>query len=152
MTADYRIKETLTLRIQRQYCLNSDIDPVESVILKHDLAHPLPIGFWVHRWFSEQHFPTSRIDLQLLVKGVVPQELHILPVSDDPVLHGLSYLEEISVLCGFVSDHDILDNGVCVYTFFRSENWPADDGRKDWPCETHSVRSVVSRRVLPSNR
>ena len=37
--------------------------------------------------------------------------LHVLPVFHDAMLHGLSDLEEVAVLGGLITDHDILDNG-----------------------------------------
>ena len=132
-----------TLRIERQHGLNSHIYALEPILLKHDLHHPLPIDLWVHRWFSEQHFPPARVDFEFLVKGVIPEMFHVFPVPDDTVFHRLGYLKVVAVLCSLVADHDVFDH--CrTNTFFSTQDWTADDGGKDY--RVRLIR-MVSRHV-----
>lgn len=99
----------LTLSIQCEHGLNSDVDPSEPILLEHDLAHPQSIALRVHWRFGQQHLPPLGIHLQLLVECVVPQMLHVLPVLDDTVFHRMGNLEERTVFRGFVTDHEVFD-------------------------------------------
>lgn len=116
-----------TLRIKRKHSLNCDIHPSKSILLKHDLRHPLPICLWVHRRLGKKYLASLRIDAKFLIESIVPQNLHVLPITNDTMLHGLGDLEVVAVLGGLVADHDVLDDGG-PYTFFSTENGATDDG------------------------
>ena len=118
-----------TLRIERQHGLDGNIDPLEPILLKHNLAHALSVHLWIHGWFGEKDLSASGIDFELFVKGVVPEMLHVLPVAYDTVLHWLGYLKVVSIGCGLVADHDILDH--CgADALFSAQYGATDDGRE----------------------
>merc|ERR1712154_12958 len=54
---------------------------VES--LKHDLSHLLMVGLRVKGSFSKEDGLFLRSNTELIVEGVVPDLLHIIPVGDD---------------------------------------------------------------------
>merc|ERR1712021_248485 len=60
---------------------------------KHDLSHLLPVGFGVEGSLSQEDGLLLRSHSQLVVEGVVPDLLHIVPVGDDTVLHGVLQCE-----------------------------------------------------------
>ena len=115
---------------------------MEPILLKHDLHHPLPVGLWVHRRFGEQYFSPARVDFEFIVKGVIPEVFHVFPVPDDTMFHRLGYLEVVAVLCGVVTDHDVLDH--CrADTLFSTQDWTADDGGKDYGIRLFRVVSHI---------
>ena len=126
-------KETRTLRIQRQHRLDRDIHALEAILLKHDLAHPLPVDLRVHGGLREEDLTACGVDAQLLLEGVVPEVLHVFPVAHDAVLHRLGDLQEVARLRGLVADHDVLDDeSACrPYAFLCAQNRPPDDGGED---------------------
>lgn len=57
--------------------------------------------------------------------------LHVIPLLNDAVLHGIGDLEHGPSRCGLVTTHDILDDDVIVAApLFGSQNRSADDGGK----------------------
>ena len=52
--------------------MDRDVHPAEAVLLKHHLGHALSVDLGVHGRFGEKHLLSLGIDLELLVKGVVP--------------------------------------------------------------------------------
>lgn len=81
------ISDELTLRVQRQHGLNRHVDAAKVVALQHDLAHLLAVLERVHGRLREEDLAPGRVDLHLLVEGVVPQMLHIIPLLHDAVFH-----------------------------------------------------------------
>merc|ERR1712121_233935 len=57
--------------------------------LEHDLGHLLPVGLGVKRSLSEQDRLLLRGHTELVVEGVMPDLLHVIPVGDDSMLHGV---------------------------------------------------------------
>merc|ERR1719474_2287424 len=55
--------------------------------LKHNLSHLLTVGFGVKGSFSKKDRLLLRGNTQLIVEGVVPDLLHIIPVGDDSMLN-----------------------------------------------------------------
>merc|ERR1719308_755470 len=92
--------------------------------LKHDLGHLLPVGLGVERSLSEEDGLLLRGHTELVVHGVVPDLLHVIPVGDDSVLHGvlegedtplgLSLVTYIGILLSH-TDHDTLVPGAANY-------------------------------------
>ena len=105
-------KKKRTLRIEREHGLNGDVHPLKSVLLEHDLTHPLPVRLGVHRWLGEQHLAPPRVDTELLRERVIPQVLHVLPIPHDPVLHRLRDLQVVPQRRRLVAHHDVLDDRV----------------------------------------
>lgn len=63
----------MTLSIEGEHSLNSDVDTTKLIVLKHDLAHFLPVLGRIHRRFGEEDLLAGSLDLELLLKGVIPE-------------------------------------------------------------------------------
>ena len=48
------------------------------------------------------------VDFQLLIEGVVPDMQHVVPVPDNPVLHGVVDLQHGAQLTSLVTHHQVL--------------------------------------------
>jgi hypothetical protein len=120
------------LSVKSQHGLNRDIHSTKAVFLEHNLSHLLAVLDRVHRRLGEENLPSRRVNPQLLLKGVVPEDLHVVPVLDDTVLHRLSELEVGTVLRCEVADHDVLDRGGFgrVTTLLGTEDRATDDRRE----------------------
>ena len=77
----------LTRCIERQHGLDVDIHGRDVEGLKHDLGHALTVGFGVKGSFSEEDRVLLRCNTELVVEGVVPDLLHIVPVGDNSVFN-----------------------------------------------------------------
>ena len=106
--------------IQGQDSLDGDVESGAVEGLEHDLSHLLSVGLGVEGSFSQQGRVFLRGDTELVVEGVMPDLLHIIPVGDDSVLDGVFQGEDTSLALGFVSnigvlvshtDHDALMSG-----------------------------------------
>jgi hypothetical protein len=107
--------------------LDSDVHGWGVESLKHDLSHFLTVSLWVEWGLSEENRVFLRSNTKLIVEGVVPDLLHIVPVSDDTVLDwvlegqdttlGLSLITDVGVLLTH-TDHNTL------------VAWATNDGRK----------------------
>lgn len=128
-TASVKLREQLTLRVQGQDGLDGNVNTSESVSIKHDLAHLLPVLERVHRRLCQEDLLALRIHLELLKKSIIPEVLHVIPLLDDAVLHGIADLKHRSGGGGLVTAHDVLDHQVAVRLLLGPEDWPTDDGR-----------------------
>ena len=96
--------------------------------LEHNLGHALPVGLGVQRGLSEEDGVLLRGATELVVKGVVPDLLHVVPVGDDPVLDGVLEGEDTTLDLGLVSDVSVLlvhadhDTGVLRASDNRGED------------------------------
>lgn len=69
----------------------------------------LPVLGGVHGRLRQQDLAVAGVDVELLrAEGVVPQVLHVVPVPDDAVLHGVVDLQHGAQLAGFISHHQVL--------------------------------------------
>merc|ERR1711970_575364 len=55
--------------------------------LKHNLSHLLTVSLWVEGSLSQKDGLFLRGNTEFIVEGVVPDLFHIIPVSDDSMLH-----------------------------------------------------------------
>merc|ERR1711930_24613 len=88
--------------------------------LEHDLGHLFTVSFWVEGSFSQKDGLLLWCNTEFIVEGVMPDFLHIIPVSDDSVLNwvfqgkdtslGLSFISNIGILLSH-TDHDTLVAG-----------------------------------------
>merc|ERR1719217_2051731 len=76
--------------------------------LEHDLGHLLTVSFGVEGSLSEEDGLFLRGNTELIVEGVVPDLLHIIPVGDDSVFNGVLEGEDTSLGLGFISNIGIL--------------------------------------------
>merc|ERR1740128_860543 len=121
--------------IQGEDSLDGDIHGGHVEGLKHDLGHLLTVSLGVEGSLSQQDGLFLRGNTELIVEGVVPDLLHIIPVGDDSVLNGVLESEDTSLGLSLISnigillshtDHDSLVTGT------------ANNGRED------STGSVIS--------
>merc|ERR1712236_82343 len=64
--------------------------------LKHNLGHLLTVGLGVEGSLSKEDRLFLRGNTELIVEGVVPDLLHIIPVGDDSMLNGVFEGEDTS--------------------------------------------------------
>jgi len=124
-----------TRSIQGQDGLDVDIHSWDVEGLEHDLGHAFTVGLWVQRSLSQQDWVFLRSNTQLVVEGVVPDLLHIIPVGDDTVLNWVLQGENTSLGLGLISDVGIL----LVHADHDSRVlWSTNDGRED------GTRSIIT--------
>jgi hypothetical protein len=146
-----RAPQRRTLSVESQDGLDGNVDSSKLVVLKHDLAHLLAILGGVHWRLGEEYLAAGSVHLELLLESVVPEVLHVVPVLDNTVLHGLSELQVGAVLGGEIADHDVgdvlsLGGGAAL---LGTKDGTSDDGREDMGGEICSVKSwsvVLSER------
>jgi hypothetical protein len=123
-----------TLSVEGEDGLNGNIDAFKAIVLKHDLAHALSVLDGVHGGFGEENLAAPGIDAEALVKGVVPESVHVLPVAYDAVLERLAHLEVSSEGRGLVAAHDVLDldtsQGRGIAPLLGSQDRSPDNGGK----------------------
>merc|ERR1719495_2347125 len=76
--------------------------------LKHDLGHLLTVSLGVEGSFSKEDRLLLRGNTELIVEGVVPDLLHVIPVSDDSMLYGVLEGKDTSLGLGLISYIGIL--------------------------------------------
>ena len=84
--------------------LDGDIHGRHVEGLKHDLGHLLPVGLGVEGSLSEQDGLLLGSHAELIVEGVMPDLLHVIPVGDDAVLNWVLQGEDTSLGLGLVSN------------------------------------------------
>ena len=77
----------LTLGVQGKNSLDGYVDASEVVLFEHDINHPFSVPEWVHRWFGQEDFAAVSVYFHLLVEGVIPEMLHVIPSLYDAILH-----------------------------------------------------------------
>jgi len=96
--------------------------------LKDDLDELLSVGLGVKGSLGVEMRGLIRRDSQLVVEGVVPHFLHVVPRGDDTVLNGVLQGEDTSLGLGLVADVGVL---VAHTDHDGDMARTADDGRKD---------------------
>ena len=76
--------------------------------LEHDLSHLLTVGLGVKRGLGQKNGVLLRGNTELIVEGVVPDLLHIVPVGDNTVLDGVLQGEDTSLGLGLISNERVL--------------------------------------------
>ena len=76
--------------------------------LKHDLSHLLPVGLGVEGSLSQEDGVLLGGHTQLIVEGVMPDLLHVVPVGDDSMLDGVLEGEDTPLGLGLVSNIGVL--------------------------------------------
>ncbi|KFP29797.1 hypothetical protein N325_12372, partial [Colius striatus] len=89
--------------VQGQHSLDGHVHGGDVEGLKHDLGHLFTVGFGVKGGLSEQGGVLLRGHTQLIVEGVVPDLLHVIPVCDDAVFNGVLQGQDTSLALGFIS-------------------------------------------------
>merc|ERR1712153_175682 len=76
--------------------------------LEHDLGHLLTVSLGVEGSLSQEDGLFLRGNTELIVEGVVPDLLHIIPVGDDSVLNGVLESKDTSLGLCLISNIGIL--------------------------------------------
>ena len=84
--------------------LDVDVHGRDVEGLEHDLCHTFTIGLGVLGGLSEENRVGLGGNTKLIVEGVVPDLLHIVPVGNDTVLNGVLKGEDTTLGLGFVTD------------------------------------------------
>merc|ERR1712212_940821 len=98
--------------------------------LKHDLGHLFPVGLGVQWGLSQEDGLLLWGNAELIVEGVMPDLLHVIPVGDDAVLNGVLQGEDTSLGLSLITDIGVLLTHTDHDTLVP---WAADDGWEDSP-------------------
>merc|ERR1711917_197491 len=119
-----------TRGIKGKDSLNSNIHSWHVEGLKHDLGHLFSVSLWVQGCLSEKNWLFLRGNTELIVEGVMPDLLHIIPVGDDTMLNWVLQGEDTPLGLGLVSNIGVLlshtDHDSLV-------PWATNNGREDSP-------------------
>merc|ERR1712098_589741 len=116
--------------VQGEHSLDSNIHGGAVEGLEHDLGHLLPVGLGVEGSLSEQDGLLLGSNTQLVVEGVVPDLLHVIPVGDDSMLHGVLEGEDTPLGLGLVTNIGILLSHTDHHTLVPGA---ANNGGEDSP-------------------
>merc|ERR1711920_188199 len=97
-----------TRGIEGEDSLDSNIHGGHVEGLEHDLSHLLTVSLGVEGSLSQEDGLLLGGNTELIVEGVMPDLLHIIPVGDDTVLNGVLQGEDTSLGLGFISNIGIL--------------------------------------------
>merc|ERR1712098_879684 len=115
--------------------LDGDIHGGHVEGLEHDLGHLLTVSLGVEGSLSKKDRLLLRGNTEFIVEGVVPDLLHVIPVSDDSVLNGVLEGKDASLGLGLISNIGILLSHTNHHTLVAGAN---NNGGKD------SSGSVIS--------
>merc|ERR1711933_454070 len=88
--------------------LDGDVHGGHVEGLEHDLGHLLTVSLGVEGSLSQEDGLFLGGNTELIVEGVMPDLLHVIPVGDNTVLNGVLQGEDTSLGLGFVSNIGIL--------------------------------------------
>merc|ERR1712179_735792 len=103
--------------------------------VEDDLDELLPVGFGVEGSLGVEMRGLVRGDSQLVVEGVMPDLLHVVPVGHDAVLNGVFQREDTSLGLSLVTDVGVL---VAHAHHDRDVTGTSNNGRED------GARSVIA--------
>merc|ERR1712186_21440 len=94
--------------VQGEYGLDGDVHGGGVEGLEHDLSHLLPVGLGVEGSLGQEDGVLLGGDTELVVEGVMPDLLHVIPVGDDSVLNGILQRDGTPLGLGLVSNVGVL--------------------------------------------
>merc|ERR1712114_118504 len=111
--------------------------------LEHDLGHLLTVSLGVEGSLSEEDGLFLRGNTELIVEGVVPDLLHVIPVGDDSMLNGVLEGKDTSLGLGLISNIGILLSHTDHHTLVaRTANNGGEDSSgsiiSSKPCLAHT--------------
>merc|ERR1711964_773618 len=121
--------------IEGEDSLDSNIHSGHVEGLEHDLGHLLTVSLVVKGSLSEEDGLFLRGNTELIVEGVVPDLLHVIPISDDSVLNRVLEGKDTSLGLGLISNIGILLSHTNHHTLVAGTS---NNGGED------SARSVIS--------
>merc|ERR1712045_944880 len=116
--------------VQREDSLDGNVHGGHVEGLEHDLGHLLPVSLGVKGSLSQEDRLLLRGNTELIVEGVMPDLLHIIPVGDDTMLNRVLQSEDTPLGLGLVSNIGVLLSHTDHDTLVP---WATDDGWKDSP-------------------
>jgi len=90
--------------VQGKDGLNVDVHGRDIESLKHDLGHTFTVSLGVLRSLSKENRVGLGGDTELIVEGVMPDLLHIVPVGNDTVLDGVLQGENTTLGLSLITD------------------------------------------------
>lgn len=94
--------------VQGQNGLDRDVEGGGVEGLEDDLGHLLTVGLGVDGGLGEQDGVLLGGNTQLIVEGVVPDLLHVVPVGDNTVLDGVSQGQDTTLRLSLITDVGVL--------------------------------------------
>eukprot|EP00053_Salpingoeca_punica_P013702 m.123980 g.123980 ORF g.123980 m.123980 type:complete len:429 (+) comp16274_c1_seq2:170-1456(+) len=94
--------------VQGEHGLDGDVHGRGVEGLEHDLGHLLTVGLGVEGGLGEEDGVLLRGNAELVVEGVVPDLLHVIPVGDNAVLNGVLQGQDTTLGLGLVTDVAVL--------------------------------------------
>merc|ERR1712215_150481 len=94
--------------VQGEDSLDGDVHGGHAEGFEHHLGHLLTVSLGVKRGFSEEGGRLFGGNTELVVEGMMPDLLHVIPVGDDTVLNGVLEGEDTSLGLSFISDVGVL--------------------------------------------
>merc|ERR1712193_205633 len=88
--------------------LDTDVHGGGVESLEGDLGHLFSVGLGVERSLGVKSGVLLGGDAQLIVEGMMPDLLHVVPVGDNTVLDGVFQGEDTSLGLGLVTDVGVL--------------------------------------------
>jgi hypothetical protein len=134
--------------VEGEHSLNGDVEGGGVERLEHDLGHLLTVGLRVQGSLSEQDGVLFRCNTELIVEGVMPDLLHVVPVGDDTVLNGVLQSEDTTLRLGLITTESFVmrierercTGAVKRHTRHKSPSdpyrpsHPDDGGDRRWIC------------------
>merc|ERR1719323_2528807 len=102
-----------TRGVQGEDSLDGDIHGGSVEGLEHDLGHLLSVGLGVEGSLSQEDGMFLWSNTELVVEGVMPDLLHVIPVGHNSVINGILEQEDTSLGLGLISNIDILALHTC---------------------------------------
>ena len=109
--------------IQRQHSLDGYVHGGRVERLEHDLGHLLSVSLGVEGGLRQQDGVLLGGDSQLVVERMMPDLLHVVPVSDDSVLDRVLQGEDTSLGLGLVTHVAVLLSHTDHHTLHRDTNF-----------------------------
>ena len=121
--------------IQGQHGLDGDVHGGGVEGLEHDLSHLLAVGLGVEGSLGEEDGVLLGGNTELVVEGVMPDLLHVVPVGHDAVLDGVLEGQDTTLGLGLITDVRVLLAHADHHTMVARAT---DDGGE------HSARGIVT--------
>ncbi|KAG8235741.1 hypothetical protein J437_LFUL015609 [Ladona fulva] len=116
--------------VQGKHSLDGDIHGWGVEGLKHDLGHLLTVSLGVEGSLREQNRVLLGGDSQLVVEGVMPDLLHVVPVGDDSMFNGVLQGEDTSLGLCLITYIAVLLTHTHHHTLLEVKNIDVVRGRK----------------------
>merc|ERR1711931_106117 len=97
-----------TRGVQGEHSLDGHVHGGSVESLKHDLGHLLSVGLGVEGSLCQEDRVLLGGNSELIVEGVVPDLLHVVPVGHDAVLNGVLQGQNTSLALSLISDIGVL--------------------------------------------